>query len=327
MNTKSSIVTSAADCCGNPSSIRSMDHLPSRDHKGAEYKESFMFSNRSSVSRGSALAIAALAAVACIGLAGTASASVVTTIYSESFGGAATTATLAGTAPTVENGLSPTWLSQWNSSTTNQEWLANGTVTGSLDSNGDGALEVAALDFTPVNGHIYTLSADLTLTNYVENNNASDGFISIGFTNGNGTGAPFFNTIGPWMLSNFTGSQTSPTNTIQGFFGPGTANNYTVTPAPGTNGDTSEIVLNTMQSQWVATDYYNGVQVGNWVYNSGNATTNPTEITQVAIGANGMSGNITNFSLTDQSVPEPATLCLVGVGVVGLLLLKRRKAV
>ena len=69
MNTQLNIVTSAADGCGQPLSIRSMDHLPSRDHKGAEYKESFMLSNRSSVSRGYSSAVAALATAACIGLA------------------------------------------------------------------------------------------------------------------------------------------------------------------------------------------------------------------------------------------------------------------
>ena len=63
MNTKSKIVTSAADGCGQPLSIRSMDHLPRRDHKGAEYKESFMLSNRLSVSRGCSLATMAAATV------------------------------------------------------------------------------------------------------------------------------------------------------------------------------------------------------------------------------------------------------------------------
>ncbi|MCL5946128.1 MAG: hypothetical protein M1472_04665 [Planctomycetes bacterium] len=70
MSTKFSIVTSAADGCGKPSSIRSMDNLPSRDHKGAEYKESFMLSNRSSISRGFSPATAALMAViASLGIA------------------------------------------------------------------------------------------------------------------------------------------------------------------------------------------------------------------------------------------------------------------
>ena len=63
MRNKSSIVTSAADGCGKPSSIRTMDKSPSRDHKGAEYKESFMLSNCLSISRGCSLAVAARAVV------------------------------------------------------------------------------------------------------------------------------------------------------------------------------------------------------------------------------------------------------------------------
>ena len=66
MRNKSSIVTSAADGCGNPSSIRPMGNLPSRNHKGAEYKESFMFSNRSTISRGCSIATAEIAAVAAL---------------------------------------------------------------------------------------------------------------------------------------------------------------------------------------------------------------------------------------------------------------------
>ncbi|MDA8375771.1 MAG: PEP-CTERM sorting domain-containing protein [Planctomycetia bacterium] len=339
MSKKISIVTSAADGCGQPSSIRPMDHLPSRDHKGAEYKESFMLSNRSSILRGCSITTAVIAAVACFGLAGTASASTVTTIYAESFGGAATTATLAGTAPTVDNGASSTWTqtysSGYNYTGTGQPaggagfqpfWNANGTITGSFDVNGNGALEVAGLNLTPVSGHIYTLTANLTPTSYIPGNNSQDGFVSLGFISGSQTAGvpPFFAGVGPWMLSEFSGSQTSPTNTIQGFFGPGTANGYTVSPAPTTMGDTSEVVLNTMQSQWVGTEYYNGVQVGAWGYASG---ANPTGITQVAIGVNGESATVTNFVLTDQSVPEPATLGLVAIGGLGLLLLKRRKAV
>ncbi len=323
MSNKISIVTSAADGCGKPSSIRPMGNLPSRNHKGAEYKESFMFSNRLSVSHGCSLAVAALAAVAFAGLAGTASAS---TVYSESFGGSAT-GPLVGTAPTVDNGTSPTWINQYSSSTTNEDWTANGTITGSVDSNGNGALEVAALNLTPVSGHIYTLSANLLPTGYIAGSNANDGFVAVGFISGSQTSGvpPFFGGVGPWMLSEFTGTTNPPANTVQGFFGPGTNNGYTVTPNPAALGDTSTVVLNTTQSQWVGTEYYNGVAVGNWGYAAG---ANPTGITQVAIGVNGMSAGVTNFSLTDQVVPEPATLGLFAVGAAGLLLLlKRRKTV
>ncbi len=83
MNSKSNIVTSATDGCGKPSSIRPMDNLPSRVHKGAEYKESFMLSNRSSVSRGYSLAakvaIAGAVVAAMLGMVAFAAANTVRT--------------------------------------------------------------------------------------------------------------------------------------------------------------------------------------------------------------------------------------------------------
>ncbi len=58
-NGKTNIVTSAADGCGKPSSIRSMDnsHCSNMEQK----KEPFMLSNRSSVSHGCSIAAAAIA--------------------------------------------------------------------------------------------------------------------------------------------------------------------------------------------------------------------------------------------------------------------------
>ncbi len=67
MNTKSNIVTSAADGCGKPSSIRPMGNSHSSN---MEQKESFMLSNRSSVSRGCSLAAVVMAATALVGMAG-----------------------------------------------------------------------------------------------------------------------------------------------------------------------------------------------------------------------------------------------------------------
>ena len=328
MSSDRSRVSSAADCRGKPQPIRSVGNSICSH---SEQRGSKMFIKGLSSSRGCPLAAAALAAAAFAGLAGTASASMVaaSTVYSENFGGSAT-GPLVGTAPTVDHGTSPTWISQYSSSATNTDWLANGTITGSLNGTGagaTGALEVAALNLTPVSGHIYTLSANLLPTGYIAGDNAHDGFVAVGFTSASGGVTPFFAGEGPWMLSEFTGSQSAPANTVQGFFGTGTNNGTTVSPNPAALGDTSMVVLNTTQSQWVGTEYYNNSLVASFTYGSGTNPANPTGITQVAIGVNGMSGSVTNFSLTDQAVPEPATLGLVAVGSLGLLLLKRRKAV
>ena len=298
MNTKSGIVTSAADGCGKPSSIRSMDHLPSRDHKGAEYKESFMFSNRSSVSHGSALVIAAFTAAACIGLAGTASATV---IYQDNFSGSSSTP-LAGQTPTIDNGPSTSWSNQWNTA-----WMDNGfvTVTSSTD------LEVASLEFTPQIGQIYTLSLSLNPT-------SGSNFMAFGFTNGNGTGAPFWNTTGPWM-------DVWLPNGITGQAGPGTGNAVFNTGVSSLN-EPAQIVLNTVGADWTVQWSYNGIALGSYVYSGASGSDpNPTGITQVAIGSDGDNGSVADFSLT--AVPEPSVLGLVMLGGLGLLLIGRKRVI
>ncbi len=305
MNTKSGIVTSAADGCGKPSSIRSMDHLPSRDHKGAEYKESFMFSNRSSVSHGSALVIAAFAAAACIGLAGTASATV---IYQDNFSGSSSTP-LAGQAPTIDNGPSATWSNQysWDNNVGNF-WMENGAVN--VSGSGDYSA-VDALDFAPANNRIYTLSANLDPTSGV-------GFLALGFTNGDGTSRPFFNTTGPWILSYLPSG-------VQGWAGPGDSNSV-FNDGSSTLKESSQIVLNTIGSDWTVQWSYNGNALGSYVYTgTSGSNPNPTGITQVAIGAFAASGTIGSFSLTVSAVPEPATLGLVAVGGLALVLIGRKR--
>ncbi|MGC9259034.1 MAG: PEP-CTERM sorting domain-containing protein [Phycisphaerae bacterium] len=73
MNSKISIVPSAAEYCGKPSSIRVMDNPNSSN---MEQKDSFMFSNRISILRGCSLVAVAAAAVAILA-AGNASANMI----------------------------------------------------------------------------------------------------------------------------------------------------------------------------------------------------------------------------------------------------------
>ncbi|MGC9259543.1 MAG: PEP-CTERM sorting domain-containing protein [Phycisphaerae bacterium] len=258
--------------------------------------------------------MAAVAAVACVGLASAASA---TTLIYDPLTGSATTE-LNGTTPPVDNtGLGS--FENWNEGEDagSQHWMANGTVIGSLNSTGGGALDVAGTAFLPSSGYIYTLSATLDPTSNTAGNNAQDGFVALGFVNSSTT--PFFKSPGPWMLEYGSGGSQwypGPGNTI----GAGSAN---ITP-----NETAQIVLNTMGADWTASWFYNGTQLGTTYSYTGSSgsNANPTGIQAIAIGVNGESATVHDVLLT-QAVPEPATLGLVGISAMALLLLKRRKTV
>ncbi len=246
------------------------------------------------------------------------------TIYQDNFSGSAGQS-LAAQAPQVDHGVSPMWTKNFSSGHNDTGkgkpagganfhpfWKANGTITGSYNVGGSGALEVAGLNFRPVSGHIYTLTAKVLPTGYVPGKNSRDGFVAVGFISGSQAAGvpPFFKGQGPWMLSEFSGPLAHRNNIVQGYFGPGLTHGFTVSPYPTAPGGTLKIVLNTTKSRWVATEYYNGVQKGGWVYGGNNGTTNPTGITQVAIGVNGASARITSFQLTALTDPPLRNLVL-----------------
>ncbi len=302
MNTKSKIVTSAADGCGKPSSIRPMDNLPSRDHKGAEYKESFMFSNRSTISRGCSLAAATLAAVACIGLASTASAS---TIYSDSFPGSSS-ATLNGTTPATDT-TGATW-------TADTAWNADGSLNASIVNN-----YKAYLPFAPANGQIYTLSEGINATSNISG--FTGGWIGLFFEPSGTfisptTGAP---NGGPAILDDVPNSMSE----IVTLTGPGTSGspNFNL-PYSGSGIQNLQMVLNTGGAYWSVQFSDNGTVLGYYSYSSTNP--NPS-IADVGFNSQGANGQVSNFSLTSSAVPEPATLGLFAIGGIGLLLAARRR--
>ena len=270
----------------------------------------------------SSLSVAMLVAAILVGLASTALAGTVT-VYQDNFHGGAGKS-LAGQALQVDHGVSPTWTKNFSSGHNytgkgkpaggkefHPFWKANGTITGSYDVGGNGALEVAGLNFRPVPGHIYTLSVKMLPTAYVPGKNSRDGFVAMGFISGSQAAGvpPFFKGQGPWMLSEFSGPQDRRSNIVQGFFGPGTASGFTASPNPAALADSSEIVLNTTHAHWTAIDYYNGTQIGAWTYGS-TGSPNPTGITQVAIGVNGQSAKVIAFKLTDMTEPPLRNLVL-----------------
>ena len=243
----------------------------------------------------------AVGTLAVLGLmVGTASAS---TIYSDSFSGSSTTA-LNGAAPTVDNGTSATW-------TADAVWKANG----SADESSSGSYGNAFLSFTPTAGHIYTLTEGVNAT--ANSPGKTNSWIGLGFVSSEALGSPFYNNAGPFILDYVPNSGAS----VVRYSGPGLTNgtNYAY---PATGVQNLQMVLDTGGASWTVQFSDNGTPLGSmYTY-----LANPT-IGAVGFGTSNASGQVSNFSLTDVAVPEPATLGLVAIGGMGLLLVKRRRAV
>ena len=336
MNSKSRIVTSAADGCGKPLSIRPMNNLPSRDHKGAEYKESFMLSNRSSFSRGCFLAAAALGVVALV--SGTASAALVAYEpfnYPVGPGPSSTT-------PTTALGFTGDWVtSQTNMGTINAGSLND--PTGTLVTTGN-SLAVSTSAYG--GGENFDTSAMSAINTLSTSSGTTAVYYSallqptaapsqwwgfgLGYTNkaSDGSYGLFVGTMGQadWGI-NELGSSTivyssvpivngttallvvqdvRPTSTS----GTDTINLY-VNPTPGAAIPVTPSA--TMQLD-LAEDPITNLYIG------GATKASPFSIDEFRAG--------TTWASVTPPVPEPATLGLFAVGAAGLLLLlKRRKAV
>jgi hypothetical protein len=332
MNSKSNIVTSAADGCGKPSSIRSMDN----SHRfNTKQKEAFMFSNRTSITRGCSLAAGVLAMAGMALASSTASAAV---IYQDSFTGTGGMGTLNGTSVTVGPNASnyvsgppsSTWLATSSSS---YGWADSGYFNGNA-TDYPGRV-TAQLNFTPLSGYIYTLSATVSLTSGANPyaylalgflSNATSSNLTYGWDVNSPSGSD--PSASPWALVRIGAVATSTTSAISPaltyFTGPGlagSAGSNLSYSAPLTD-NTLELVLNTTSTTWTYQVYDNGN-----LESGSNPISLPSGTTITAVGMQGASaiGNVSNFELA--TVPEPATLGLVAVGGLGLLLLKRRKTV
>ena len=302
MRNKSSIVTSAADGCGNPSSIRSMDNSPSRDHKGADYKESFMFSNRSSVSRGNTLAATALAVAGLAMLsAGIASASVIVgvnfTTQSDTLSPTDTAGVVA--QENFNNIALPT------STPLGAALVFTAADSNLLDSSGN----TSGIGLTATFGNNYFSSTSTTTPNGI----LLDDIFKTGPT-APGTGSVTLSNIpaGDYNLLVYT------TNDMSGQNG-----NYTVGNTTFYITDQQGSAYNGNFVQATNTNPSGTPDVGNYIEFMDISPTSGT-INLTVAGANGGNAGVAGLQL--ESVPEPATLGLVMTGGLGLLLLRRRRA-
>ncbi len=242
-------------------------------------------------------------------LLATASAANASTIYSQTFSSGAS-GVLTGTAPTVDNG-GATWQL---AGATGDDWSASGVAP---TSSGGGYLTAAEyLPLTVASGNIYTLSVGaLTPVTGTTGN-----WLAVGFFNSTSNNFILGSTTqGPFMLLRDNGE-------IQAFGGPlseaasfntGNAGNGA---GPYSLGGTATVVLNTEGTNWTASFSYGGTSLGTYTY-----TTNPSASLGVGfLSYKSMQGSVGSISLT--ATPEPASFALAGLGLGGMLLLKKRVA-
>ena len=252
-------------------------------------------------------------------------------IYQDSFSGSSTLGSLNGAAPTTGPSGS-TWTASTSSS---YGWSDSGYTSDQSAS----ARQVAYLAFTPAPGHVYTLTAGLDVTGTGSSSTpaSSDGnyWAALGYVTTLSTqnfwdGATNFGPPGgggasPWVLSGYKAANDAV------FQGPGTAGGQGFAPGITSGVNTYSIVLNTGSAAYsyqvfLTNSANTNLKVG---WGTFGTNTNPNNPVIKAVGLeNGLGiAQVTDFSLTEQAVPEPATLGLVALGGLGLLFLKRRKAV
>ena len=324
MSTKFSIVTSAADGCGKPSSIRSMgnSYRSNMDRKG-----SFMLSNRSSAANGYPMVVAALAVVA---LSGVASATSVANLVNVEFG--------QGNSGSYGTVGSAVWETQTPYSLNSSSDIWNRTAYGVINNQSSPlALENTTGSSTGLDLTLSVSGADGGNT-YVGFNNNPDPLLyntyldehgATAFSNaayaqvsGLSTGVrydlvlyPNGSTVTEFLV---TGSGTYGPESISSYQG---SSNLTAT---GVTQTTFDLPTNTdPSSAGTSANVGNYLQFDNISPNSNGAI----DIQFFGVPGFGGEGDFSGFQIAPASAaPETTTLGLLGVASLGLLLICRKRA-
>lgn len=191
----------------------------------------------------------------------------------------------------------------------------SGMVTNASGQAAISGLQSAAVPFTPQDGQIYSLSADMRSTN--------GSWVVLGFmadtlaTSGN-----FFDPSANLWQSTDTGGYSL------GAIGPGWEGGLqyqAMAPEPSAAVHTFRMDLDTTNSaQWTAQYFIDGQsQAGPVNLPAGMSTT----FRYIGFGADqaDSAGYVDNFTLTTTATPEPSTIVLLGVGMFSLLAYAWRK--
>ena len=253
-----------------------------------------------------------LALAAMISLAASHAAAAV--IYQENFGGAGAALNGKAAGPTAAN---------WAAGSVYLDNGAVGTVVGSATG------QAAHLPFAPQVGNVYTLKATIL--------NTFADWIAVGFFPALPSGGDWTVTNASMRHSNGSGyawglNRNNPSANDQEFF-----NGINTTgPLAGVNGDIVsplapvdyKIVLDTTAATWTATYFLNGVQRGTTQNLPAGANTGIGGVgfSRTSNSAAGTGGVVSKFELSVVSpVPEPASLALGMVGLIGVGAVTRRR--